>query len=241
LQTLGVPFAASATTPARRRPRPGRVEATEDVGSSNHNWRVEFTAAADTFQWDDLHVLSTRYVQEINGHTSLESEKAREVRDVLDILRTNLRYEDLELVADAALAHNPSGAAVRRLYAQALVDGHNPALALTHLRRGGARPSPQHQKIASTPAVASAAATKICFLTCTDQHRRHRYLVSFDRFLPSRLQTTPPVLSRHQRRGDARPRRARGHRAGRHPPAAPRPQRFSALVNDALADDGWGS
>ena len=41
-----------------------------------------------------------------------------------------MRYEELEVVADAALAHGIDLPAVRRQYAQALVDGGNPAVAL---------------------------------------------------------------------------------------------------------------
>src|SRR6185437_12788333 len=88
------------------------------------------------------------------------------VGQVLLVLRQSRRYEELELVADAALAHGPDAPAVRRLYAQALVDGEHPAVALrlfTGLAADGTAPMPPRASIRSTlGAVPSAAAIKRC-------------------------------------------------------------------------------
>ena len=87
-------------------------------------WRAEFSAAASTFDWATLNRLSREFVKAL--YASPEPHNA--VDAVLQLLRENLRYEEVEEVADAALAFGPGSAAIRRQYAQALVDGGNPAV-----------------------------------------------------------------------------------------------------------------
>ena len=93
---------------------------------SGRNWVAEFRRAASTFDWRALTALSDAYAEHLYSLPELPSS----VPTVLMVLRQNLRYEGLEAVADAALAHGIDVPAVRRQYAQALVDGGNPAVAL---------------------------------------------------------------------------------------------------------------
>ena len=90
-------------------------------------WRAEFSAAASTFDWATVTRLSRKFVTALYASPTPHDA----VDAVLLLLRENLRYEELEEGADAALAFGPGSPAVRRRYAQALVDGGNPAVALT--------------------------------------------------------------------------------------------------------------
>ena len=92
---------------------------------TERNWAAEFGRAASTFDRSTLATLSREYTADLYAVA-----EPPDVGHVLQVLRQTLRYEDLELVADAALAHRPDAPVVRRLYAQALVDGANPAVAL---------------------------------------------------------------------------------------------------------------
>jgi V8-like Glu-specific endopeptidase len=243
LRALGVPISGvgqgDTATVDQHVPRSeGVARAAADDAPRTRNWRVEFTTTADTFEWDDLHALSTQYVEEINGRTSLNSEQVREVRDVLEVLRTNLRYEDLELVADAALAHDLAGSAVRRLYAQALVDGHNPSLALlVYNALVHDRNAAPEDRIDAQGGVGRCY--KELFLACTDEHRRHRYLeASVNAYLRAFEQHGGPyhginavaMLARAEREG-IEPDHTRAQTIARS---------ILTRVNDALADDGWG-
>ena len=91
-------------------------------------WRSEFSAAASTFDWPTLAGLSREFVEALYAAPAPHDDV---VTSVLQLLRENLRYQELEEVADAALAFGIGSPAVRRQYAQALVDGGNPAVALT--------------------------------------------------------------------------------------------------------------
>ncbi len=86
---------------------------------TRRNWVRQFRAAASTFDWSALHELASGYADNLYAVPDLPED----VRQVLLVLRQCLQYEDLELVADAALAHGLDAPVVRRLYAQALVDG----------------------------------------------------------------------------------------------------------------------
>jgi V8-like Glu-specific endopeptidase len=243
LSALGVPIGGAGreavATAAQHAPRPeGVPRAAGDDAVTTRNWRVEFTRVADTFDWDDLHVLSTQYVEEINGRRRLDGEKVREVKAVLDVLRTNLRYEDLELVADAALAHDLAGSAVRRLYAQALVDGHNPALALlVYQGLVKDRSAAPDDRIDARGGVGRCY--KELFLAGTDQHRRREHLEASIRWYLRTFEkygkTYPGI--------DAVALLARAAREGIEPDDTRARSTATAIlaeVNNALVDDGWG-
>ena len=93
---------------------------------TRRNWVKEFRAAAATFDRAALIELASEYKAYLYATDTLPDS----VTLILLILRQALRYEELEVVADAALAHGIDLPAVRRQYAQALVDGGNPAVAL---------------------------------------------------------------------------------------------------------------
>ena len=93
---------------------------------TRRNWVRQFRAAASTFDWSALHELASEYADGLYAVPVLPED----VRQVLLVLRQSLRYEDLKLVADAALAHGLDAPVVRQQYAQALVDGGNRAVAL---------------------------------------------------------------------------------------------------------------
>ena len=114
------------------------------------NWPKQFRAAASTFDWPALAQLAAEYAT----HLYDIPKPPDSVGQVLLVLRQSRRYEELELVADAALAHGPDAPAVRRHYAQALVDSGNPAVAL--------RLNTELAANVSRPGVASAAAIKRC-------------------------------------------------------------------------------
>lgn len=134
-------------------------------------WLPEFARAASTFDWPALAALSEEYVEQLYS----EPAPLGTVPAVLQILRDNLRYEEVEAVADAALAHDLDVPAVRRQYAQALVDGGNPAVALT-----------VYAAVVDDPAAPASDRTdarggvgrcwKELFLACTHPDRRREYL-----------------------------------------------------------------
>ena len=106
-----------------------------------------------------------------------------DVGPILMVLREALRYEDLEIVADAALAHEPVSPTVRRLYAQALVDGGNPAVALqlyTDLATDETALVVDQMEARG----GIGRCYKEMFLSCTEPARRQRYLTrSLDAYL----------------------------------------------------------
>ena len=97
---------------------------------TSRTWPKQFRAAASTFDWPALAQLAAEYAT----HLYAIPKPPDSVGQVLLVLRQSRRYEELELVADAALAHGPDAPAVRRHYAQALVDA----------RQSGRRPAPLH-------------------------------------------------------------------------------------------------
>ncbi|MDQ4093458.1 MAG: serine protease, partial [Actinomycetota bacterium] len=98
---------------------------TSDIDES---WYSDLNDAVRTFDWPFVTNLVRAYVRHLRGAAAPTS--LPEVKAVLQLLRENLRYAELRAVADAALGQGLSDAVVRRQYAQALVDGDNPAAAL---------------------------------------------------------------------------------------------------------------
>src|SRR5262249_61477934 len=97
------------------------------------------------------------------------------VGQVLLVLRQSRRYEELELVADAALAHGPDAPAVRRYYAQALVERGNPAVALRlYTELATDETAPRSERIEARGSIGRCY--KEMFLACTEPARGHRFL-----------------------------------------------------------------
>jgi len=135
------------------------------------NWPREFRAAASTFDSPALAQLAAEDATHLYAVPQLPGS----VGQVLLTLRQSRRYEDLELVADAALAHGLDAAAVRRHYAQALVDGGNLALALrlyTGLEADEA--APRSERVEARGSIGRCY--KEMFLKCTEPDRRRRFL-----------------------------------------------------------------
>jgi V8-like Glu-specific endopeptidase/tetratricopeptide (TPR) repeat protein len=135
------------------------------------NWARQFRAAVSTFDWPALAQLASEYATHLYTVPNLPDS----VGQVLLALRQSQRYEELELVADAALAHGPEPPAVRRHYAQALVDGGNRALALrlyTELTADDT--APRGERIEARGGIGRCY--KEMFLACTEPDRRRRFL-----------------------------------------------------------------
>ena len=135
-------------------------------------WRAEFSAAASTFDWATLNRLSREFVKALYASPTPHNA----VDAVLQLLRENLRYEELEEVADAALAFGLGSAAVRRQYAQALVDGGNPAVALT-LYESIVAGNTALDRDRTDARGGIGRCYKELFLACADPHRRQDYLL----------------------------------------------------------------
>src|SRR4029077_8515533 len=112
------------------------------------------------------------------------------VGQVLLVLRQSRRYEELKLVADAALAHGPEAPAVRRYYAQALVDGGNPALALRlYTELAADETAARVDRIEARGGIGRCY--KEMFLACTEPDRRRRFLSrSLEVYLAAYLEDT---------------------------------------------------
>ena len=138
---------------------------------TSRTWPKQFRAAASTFDWPALAQLAAEYATHLYAAPTLPDS----VGQVLLVLRQSRRYEELELVADAALAHGPDAPAVRRHYAQALVDGGNPALAL-RLYTGLAadETAPRVDRIEARGGIGRCY--KEMFLACTEPDRGRRFL-----------------------------------------------------------------
>jgi V8-like Glu-specific endopeptidase len=124
-----------------------------------------------TFDWAAVAQLAAEYATELYTASTLPNS----VGQILLVLRQSRRYEELELVADAALAHEPSAPAVRRHYAQALVDSGNPAVAL-RLYTGLAadETAPRGERVEARGGIGRCL--KEMFLACTEPDRRRRFL-----------------------------------------------------------------
>ena len=169
----------------------------------------QFRATASTFDWPALHELACDYADHLYSVSSLPDD----VGQILMVLREALRYEDLEIVADAALAHELVSPAVRRLYAQALVDGGNPAVALqlyTDLATDETALVVDQMEARG----GIGRCYKEMFLSCTEPARRQRYLTPVPRCVPHRVPgELGSHVARHQRRGPAGAGPAGRHRA----------------------------
>jgi V8-like Glu-specific endopeptidase len=138
---------------------------------SSQNWPRQFRTAASTFDWPAVAQLAAEYVTRLYASSELPDN----VGQVLLVLRQHRRYEELKLVADAALAHGPDAPAVRRLYAQALVDSGNPALALRLYTELAAHETvPRGERAEACGGIGRCY--KEMFLACTEPDRRQRFL-----------------------------------------------------------------
>ena len=118
---------------------------------TSRNWPKQFRADASTFDGPALAQLADEYATHLYA-IPRPPDSVGQVLQVLLVLRQSRRYEELKLVADAALAHEPDVPAVRRHYAQALVDGGNPALALRLYTELAADETAPHASPASSEA-----------------------------------------------------------------------------------------
>ena len=101
-----------------------------------------------------------------------------------------MRYEELEVVADAALAHGIDLPAVRRQYAQALVDGGNPAVALRLYRELATDETvPAVDRLEARGGIGRCY--KELFLDCAEPARQRDYLTrSLDAYLAAYTEDT---------------------------------------------------
>ena len=158
----------------RQVPLLGVGSTADGVRMTSRTWPKQFRAAASTFDWPALAQLAAEYATHLYAVPALP-DSVGQVLLVLLVLRQSRRYEELELVADAALAHGPEAPAVRRYYAQALVDGGNPALAL-RLYTGLAadETAPRVDRIEARGGIGRCY--KEMFLACTEPDRGRRFL-----------------------------------------------------------------
>jgi V8-like Glu-specific endopeptidase len=153
---------------------------------TRRKWLKQFRAAASTFDWATVNELASEYAAYLYAVPALPEG----VGQILQVLRQSLRYEELELVADAALAHGLDAHVVHRQYAQALVDGGNPAVALrlyTDLADDEA--VPMVDRVEARGGIGRCY--KEMFLACTESARRRHYLTrSLDVYLAAYLENT---------------------------------------------------
>jgi V8-like Glu-specific endopeptidase len=150
------------------------------------NWPKQFRAAASTFDWPALAQLAAEYAT----HLYAIPKPPDSVGQVLLVLRQSRRYEELELVADAALAHGPDAPAVRRHYAQALADGGHPAVAL-RLFTGLAADETASRVDRIEARGGIGRCYKEMFLACTEPDRARRFLSrSLEAYLAAYLEDT---------------------------------------------------
>lgn len=151
---------------------------------TRRNWVRQFRAAAATFDWPAMNELASEY----SGHLYAVPALPDSVGPVLQVLRQALRYEELELVADAALAHGLDVPAVRRQYAQALVDGRNLAVALRlYTELAADEAAPMVERVEARGGIGRCY--KELFLACTEPTRRRHYLArSVDAYLAAYLE-----------------------------------------------------
>ncbi|MGH3935433.1 MAG: serine protease [Pseudonocardiaceae bacterium] len=129
--------------------------------------------AARTFDWPRVSEVARAYVRHLRGADS--PVLLPEVKEVLQLLRENLRYEELRAVGDAALGRGLGDAVVRRHYGQALVDGDNPAAALLLFENiVGDRLVPDNEQIEARGGVGRCY--KQLFIVTTHPSLRAEYL-----------------------------------------------------------------
>lgn len=141
------------------------------TAGARRNWAREFRTAASTFDGPTLRRLAAEYAGHLHALPALPAG----VSGILLILRQSRRYEELELVADAALAHGPDAPTIRRHYAQALVDGGNPTVALRlYTELAADATAPRAERAEGRGGVGRCY--KELFLACTEPGRRRAYL-----------------------------------------------------------------
>jgi hypothetical protein len=92
------------------------------------SWESQFVQATRSFEWQRVAELANDYVRHLRN--SSEYVSAPEAKSILALLRENRRYNELLRVSDALLGHGVEDAAVKRQFAQALVDRESPAASL---------------------------------------------------------------------------------------------------------------
>lgn len=159
---------------------------------TRRNWSRQFRSAASTFDVPALQQLASEYAAHLYATPTLPES----VGQILLVLRQSLRYEELELVADAALAHGLDAPLVRRQYAQALVDGGNPAVALRlYTELATDETAPRGERMEARGGVGRCY--KELFLACTEPVRRQSYLTrSLDAYLAA-YREDPDVYTWH--------------------------------------------
>ena len=95
-------------------------------------WRQTIQQAARHFDWPQLADVVEDYVGYLRSTPEIED--PQQIKAILSLLRECRRYEELSRVADAALGHGLTDAAIKRQLAQALVDRDRPAAALLIFR-----------------------------------------------------------------------------------------------------------
>jgi V8-like Glu-specific endopeptidase len=166
---------------------PAGAESPDDgVHMTPQNWPKQFRAAVSTFDWPVLGQLAAEYATHLYAVPTLPDS----VGQVLLVLRQSRRYEELELVADAALAHGLDAPAVRRHYAQALVDGGNPAVALRlYIELAADETAPRGERVEARGGIGRCY--KEMFLACAEPDRRRRFLSqSFEVYLAAYQEDT---------------------------------------------------
>src|SRR3954469_25097552 len=150
------------------------------------NWPKQFRAAVSTFDWPALAQLAAEYATHLYTVPNLPDS----VGQVLLALRQSQRYEELELVADAALAHGPEAPSVRRDYGHALVDGGTLALDLRlYTERAADETASRVDRIEARGGIGRCY--KEMFLACTEPDRRRRFLSrSLEAYLATYLEDT---------------------------------------------------
>jgi V8-like Glu-specific endopeptidase len=153
---------------------------------SPQNWPRQLRVAASTFDWPAVAQLAAEYAALLYAVPELPGN----VGQVLLVLRQSRRYEELKLVADAALANGPDAPAVRRHYAQALVDSGNPAVALRFYTELAAdETAPRAERAEARGGIGRCY--KEMFLACTEPDRRRRFLSrSLEVYLAAYLEDT---------------------------------------------------
>lgn len=95
-------------------------------------WHSDFANAADRFDWQQVADIAEAYVRFLRSTPAAVSPS--QAKSVLALLRENRRYNELLRVADALLGAGVEDAAVKRMFAQALVDRDSPAASLLLFR-----------------------------------------------------------------------------------------------------------
>jgi len=96
------------------------------------SWEAEFVNATRSFEWQQVAGLANDYVTHLRNTSEYVSPP--EAKAILALLRENRRYNELLRVSDALLGHGVEDAAVKRQFAQALVDRDSPAASLLFFR-----------------------------------------------------------------------------------------------------------